>query len=297
MREKPKIIVIVGPTASGKSELAILIAKKFNGEIVSADSRQVYRGMDLGTGKITKKEMQNIKHHLLDVASPKRTFTVMRYVKLAQRVIAKILKRKKLPIVCGGTGFYIQALVDGILLPQVPPNYALRKTLEKKSLAELFKMLQEKDPERALTIEKKNKRRIIRALEIVEALGKVPKLTAKPLYEPLFIGIYKSPEELRSRIKMRLLKRLKKGMIAEVKRLRKDGISWQRLENFGLEYKYIALYLQKKLSYEEMLSGLEAAIWHYAKRQMTWFKRDKRIHWIQSPKEAILLVQKFLTSS
>jgi tRNA dimethylallyltransferase len=319
--EKPKIVVVVGPTASGKSDLAVAIAKKFNGEVVSADSRQVYRGMDIGTGKVpisyepcslrgesTKRKLRGtqhwggvaayykgIPHHLLDVASPRRTFTVHQYVLFARKAIAGIVRRGKLPIVCGGTGFYVRALVDGLAIPEVPPNTKLRARLEKKSAGALFSLLNEKDPARASAIDPRNKRRIIRALEIVHALGKVPNIRMQPPYEPLFIGIRKPPQELRSRIHSRLLDRLDAGMVDEVKTLHdKTGVSWKRLEALGLEYRYIAKYLQQKLSYDEMVRQLELAIWHYAKRQMTWFKKDERIHWIENEQEALRLAKDFL---
>ena len=158
MKQKlPKLIVILGQTATGKSGLAIKLAKKFSGEIISADSRQVYKGMDIGTGKVTKKEMKGVPHYLLGVASPKRYFTVIQYKKLAMRAINKILKKGKLPILCGGTGFYIQAVVDGIVIPEVSPDWKLRKKLEKKSKKELFKILKELDSKRAKTIDKNNK--------------------------------------------------------------------------------------------------------------------------------------------
>lgn len=312
---KPKIIVVVGPTASGKSDLAVLIAKKFNGEIVSADSRQVYRGMDIGTGKVppdriypfarkgkskkkTKPELyiyKNIPHHLLSVASPKRTFTVARYIRLAEKAIRGILDRGKLPVVVGGTGFYIQALVDGITIPEVPPNLKLRRGLERKTTEELFQLLQERDPERAATIERKNKRRLIRAIEITAVLGRVPKLKRAPKYNALFIGIKIPDEELRQKIHARLLARIKLGMISEVKKLReKENVSWKRLESFGLEYRYAARYLQGVFSCEEMVRQLELAIWHYASRQMTWFKKDMRINWIEKQNEALRLVEIFL---
>ncbi|MBU4078319.1 tRNA (adenosine(37)-N6)-dimethylallyltransferase MiaA, partial [Patescibacteria group bacterium] len=164
---KPKIIVVVGPTASGKSDLAVEIAKKYNGEVVSADSRQVYKGMDIGTGKITQKEMQGIKHYLLDVASPKTRFTVAQYQKKANQAIGEIIKKEKLPILCGGTGFYIQSIVDNIAIPKVKPDLKLRKNLEKQSAEELFEQLKKLDSERAKNIDKYNKRRLIRAIEIV----------------------------------------------------------------------------------------------------------------------------------
>ncbi len=291
-----KLIVILGPTASGKSALSVKLAKKFNGEIVSADSRQVYKGMDLGSGKITKKEMGGIPHYLLDVASPKRKFTVAQYQKLALKAINKILKKGKLPILCGGTGFYIQAVIDGIIIPEVKPDWKLRKELELISTEKLFKKLKKLDPNRAKTIDKNNRRRLIRALEIILKTKKpVPLLKKKPLpYPVLMIGIKKGKEELKSLIKKRLLKRLKKGMVEEIKKLHKLGVNWQRLEEFGLEYRFISQYLQGKLSYKEMVEKLQKEIEHFAKRQMTWFKKDKRIHWIKDYKKAEKLVKEFL---
>jgi len=292
-----KLVVVVGPNASGKSNLAVKLAKKFNGEVVSADSRQVYKEMDIGTGKITKKEMQGIPHHLLDVASPKRRFTVAQYQKKAEQAIKKIQKKGKLPILCGGTGFYIQAVVDGLAIPPIKPDWKFRKLLEKKSAEQLFHMLQSLDSKRAANIDRHNKRRLIRAIEIVTKTKKpVPFLTTKQKYDVLTLGIKKSKTELTERIRIRLLKRLEQGMIEEVKKLRKSGLSWKRLESFGLEYKFIAYYLQKKMDYGEMVDGLQKAIENYAKRQMTWFKRDKKIHWIRNKQEqeAERLIRKFL---
>ncbi len=291
-----KLIVILGPTASGKSGLAVKLAKKFNGEIISADSRQVYKGMDIGTGKVTKKEMEGIFHYLLDVVSPKRRFTVFQYRKLAINAINKILKKGKIPVLCGGTGFYIQAVVDGILIPEVPPDWKLRKKLEKKSLKELFFQLKKLDPKRAKKIDKKNLRRLIRALEVIIKTKKpIPALKKKPLpYPVLMLGIKKDFQTLKKLIKGRLLKRLKKGMIAEVKRLKKSGVSWKRLEDFGLEYRWITKFLQKKISFLEMKEELQKDIEHFAKRQMTWFKRDQKIRWVKNYKEAEKLVKKFL---
>lgn len=304
MSRDKKIIVILGPTASGKSDLAVRIAKKFRGEIISADSRQVYKGMDIGTGKITKKEMCGIPHHLLDVASPKRKFTVTQYRKLALLAINKIFKNGKIPIICGGTGFYIQAVIDGLVIPQVKPDWKLREKLGKKTVKELYKILKKLDPRRARTIEKENPRRLIRAIEIVMKTKKpVPLLKMNPLpYPVLIIGIKKSPEELSKLIKKRLLKRLKAGMIEEVKKLHRNGVSWKRLDEFGLEYRWLARYLTdfQNLPYLERFrksrhqEALQKDIEHYAKRQMTWFKRDNRIHWIKNREEAEKLTQKFL---
>jgi tRNA dimethylallyltransferase len=297
---KNNIIVICGPTATGKSDYAVQLAREINGEIISADSRQVYKGLDIGSGKITQKEMRGVPHHLLDVANPKRVFSVARYKKLADQAIQKILKKGKTPIIVGGTGFYIDAVVFDQQFPAVKANPALRKKLEKQSLIELQVQLQLLDPERFEDIDIKNKVRLIRAIEIVAALGKVPKTqpsfakapsspeatnghstAGEEKYEVQWIYLDFPDEVLKQRIHDRLLKRMRKGMVKEVQRLHTEGVAWSRLEALGLEYRFIALYLQKKpfdktqsdLSMNAMLSQLETAIWHYAKRQRTWFKK------------------------
>ena len=280
--EKIKVIVIVGPTASGKSDLAVKIAKQVDGEIISADSRQVYKGMNIGTGKITKKEMSGIKHYLLDVADPKKTFTVIDFVRLAEGAITEIINKDKTPIVVGGTGFYIQALIDGLILPDVPPNNNLRNRLKNKTLEELLLVLEKLDKDRFSNIDKQNPRRIIRAIEIATALGKVPKLKNKTKYEPVFIGIKVEPDLLKEKIHKRLLTRMKMGMLREVSKLHKQGLTWKKMEEFGLEYRYVARFLQNKITRQEMLKQLEKEIVRYAKRQMTWFGKDKRIKWLES---------------
>ena len=293
-----KIIVILGPTASGKSALAVKLAKRFNGEVISADSRQVYRGINIGSGKITKKEMAGIPHHLLDVASPKRRFTVSQYRQLALKAITKIFRKNKLPILCGGTGFYIQAVVDGMVIPEVAPDWQLRRELEKLTTEQLFCRLETLDIHRAQNIDKDNRRRLIRALEIIIKTKKpIPLFKTYPLpYPILFIGIKKTRDELQQLIRKRLLKRLKQGMVKEVERLRQQGLSWKRLEEFGLEYRYVAQYLQKKIIYQAMTEKIQKESEHFAKRQMTWFKRDQRINWIEDTKEAIKLLTNFLYS-
>lgn len=319
----PKIIVIVGPTASGKSDLAIRMAQKFNGEIISADSRQVYRGMDIGTGKVSKKEQRLVRHHLLDVANPKKIFTVAQFKKLGQRAINDISKRNKLPIIVGGTGQYIDTLIYNFALPEVPPNYKLRAKLsrfasrgarlanrgssiyyqnykiilnksgEKTEVDILFALLQKLDPQRAKNIDAKNPRRLIRAIEIVTATGKpVGPINKQPLYHILWLGL--NPKNLNQRITARLSARIKQGMIAEVKKLRANGISWQRLYDFGLEYRWVGEYLQKKITKEKMISGLNRAIRQYSKRQMTWFKRNKETYWLKNKTEAMRLGRDFL---
>jgi tRNA dimethylallyltransferase len=291
-KNKTKIIVILGQTAVGKSDLAVKLAKKFNGEIISADSRQIYKGLNIGSGKITKKEMQNVPHHLLDVANPTRQFSVARYKKLADKKILEIHKTRlgkrslkfnnKIPIIVGGTGFYIQAIVDGLVLPKVRPNSTLRKELEKKPVKELFEILKKLDKTRAKEIEKDNPRRLIRAIEIAKALGKVPKLKTNPRYETLQIGLKLSDTVLKRNIHNRLLARMRKGMVAEAERLHSQELSSKRMEALGLEYKYLALFLQNKISKQEMLENIETASWQFAKRQMRWFKRDSRIKWFKS---------------
>ncbi|MDD2696883.1 MAG: tRNA (adenosine(37)-N6)-dimethylallyltransferase MiaA [Candidatus Pacebacteria bacterium] len=296
---KKKLIAVLGPTASGKSALAVKLAKKFNGEVISADSRQIYKRMNLGTGKITKREMKGVPHYLLDVASPKNKFTVVQYRKLAIQAINKIFKKGKVPIICGGTGFYIQAVIDGIMIPEVKPDWKLRKELELIATKNLFNKLKKLDPERTKNIDKNNRRRLIRALEILIKTKKpVPPFKKQPLpYPVLIIGIKKSKEELKELIRKRLLKRFRQGMIDEIKKLRKSGVSWKRLEEFGLEYRYIAQYLQKKLNYGEMIEKLQKETEHFAKRQITWFKRDERIHWIKKQPQAEELVKEFLKST
>jgi tRNA dimethylallyltransferase len=274
-----KILVIIGPTSSGKTSLSIKLAKKFNGEIISADSRQVFKGMDLGTGKVTKKEMQGIKHYLLDVVSPKSRFSAAQYIRLGRRAIKKIQKKGKLPIICGGTGFYIDALIYG--LPKtVAPDWKLRAKLEKLSNTELFDKLKRIDPARAKVIDRNNRRRLIRSLEIVLKTGKpIPMFNKVAKYDILKIGVKRFKSDLRILIHKRLLERFKQGMIKEIERLHKQGVSWKKLDDFGLEYRFISRYLRSIVSEEEMYKQLETAINQYAKRQMTWFKRDKEIIW------------------
>lgn len=295
-----KLIVIVGPTSSGKSELAVKLALRFQGEIISADSRQVYTGMDLGTGKITKEEMRDVPHHLLDVVSPSQKFSVTEYRKLALNAIGEIRQREHLPFLVGGSPFYIYAVTDGLQFPEVPPDEELREELNKLSAEELSVRLEKQDPERAKTIEQKNKRRLIRALEIVGVTGKpVPALKKDPLpYPVLFLGIRRAPEELLERIQRRLEARLELGMVKEVEQLHNPpaggGLSWERLEEFGLEYRYIAQYLQQKISHEEMKEKILKESLDFARRQMLWFKKDERIQWIETEEEAMDAFKKIL---
>ncbi len=292
MKGKPKIIVIVGPTASGKSGLAIRLAQKFNGEIISADSRQVYRGMNIGTGKVSTRELRLIPHHLINVISPKKEFTAADFKSRANRAIADISVRGKLPIIVGGTGFYIDALVYDLSLPDVPPDKRLRAKLEKQTAEQLFAQLKKLDLRRARTIDRHNKHRLIRALEIIRTIGRVPEISKNSDFDVLWIGL--NPKDLERRIRIRLDQRLRQGMIREVQKLHKSGISYKRFHDFGLEYRWISEYLKGKLSKTEMKNGLGTAIRQYSKRQMTWFKRNKDIRWIKNLTEATRLGRAFL---
>lgn len=274
---KIKLVVIVGPTAVGKSDYAVKYAKKHNGEVISADSRQVYAGLDIGTGKITKKEMKGVRHHLLDVADPKKQFTVGKFKELAEKAIKDISSRGKLPIICGGTGFYIDAVVKNIEYPDVPPHKSLRKKLALQTPDELFRHLRKLDSAFALSLnnsEKNNPHRLIRSIEIATALGKVPPLQKRALpYSVTWIKLTAPKEELQKRINIRLLKRIKQGMIKEVENLHKNGLPWKRMEALGLEYRFISRYLRGLISKKEMIKLLQTEIWHYAKRQLLWFKK------------------------
>ena len=271
---KQKVIVILGQSATGKSILAVKIAKKINGEIISADSRQVYKNLNIGAGKISKEEMRGIKHYLIDVINPKYKFTVIKYKKLAEEKIKEIMQRNKVPIICGGTGFYIDAITKGVIFPKVPPNIKLRKKLLQKSATALFYKLEKLDPRRAKNIDKNNKVRLIRAIEIAKTLGKVPKITeVKPMYEFLKIGLYLLAPKLKKRIEKRVKKMFQNGLLKEIKKLKKAGISDKRLREFGFEY--------DKPTPEKVI----AETLKYAKRQMTWFKRDKEIKWFDASKK------------
>jgi tRNA dimethylallyltransferase len=278
---KNKIVIVCGPTASGKSDLAVQIAKKYNGKVISADSRQVYTGLDIATGKITTKEMKGVPHHCLDIVNPKKSFSVADFQKKATSAIKSILEKGKLPIICGGTGFYIDAVVDGIILPEVKTNPKLRNKLEKYSTEKLLHILKKMDQKRYDNIDQNNRVRIIRSIEIAKILGKVPKIKKKSLYTPLIIGLDTEDELLKEKILKRIHKRMKAGMVTEAKRLHKEGVSWKRMRKLGLEYGLLADLLQKKISREQFIERLAFDIWHYVKRQRTWFKKDDRVVWFK----------------
>jgi len=297
MSFKPEIIVIVGPTASGKSDLGVEIALANNGEIISADSRQVYAGLDIGSGKITEEEMKGVPHHMLDMSDPMDKYSVSDFKFEAGLALADIIKKEKLPIIVGGTFYYIDALVYDIDFPEVPPNEPLRKELEEKSLEDLLTILDEKDPERGKTVDRDNKRRVIRALEIIDALVVVPPNTKESPYDVLWIGI-DTDDKLRERIEKRLHTRMSGGMVEEVKGLLLSGVTDKRLEELGLEYRYIARFLRGDITKEEMEKEIINKSWQYSRRQLTWLRGNKNINWFKlEDKDKIFeLVGQFLKS-
>ncbi len=284
---KCDFVTILGPTASGKTTFAAALARQLDAEIISADSRQVYRGMDLGTGKDLADydvEGQHIPYHLIDIADAGYKYNVFEYQRDFLRAYNDIRERGKTPILCGGTGLYIESVLKGYRLLPVPENPDLRKALEGKSLDELTRIL---GTYKKLhnTTDVDSAKRAIRAIEIEEYYAKVPVTEREfPQFRSVVIGIDIDRQLRREKISRRLRQRLDEGMIDEVKGLLDRGIAAEDLIYYGLEYKYLTLYLTGRMSYEEMYGGLETAIHQFAKRQMTWFRgmerRGTTIHWM-----------------
>jgi len=282
MDTKPKVIVVVGPTASGKSDFAVDLALSkskglapyIDGEIISADSRQIYKCFDLGTGKITKEEMKGVPHYMIDTAEVGDVFSVAEYKKLATPILKDIFSRWKTPIICGGTGQYIDSLIFKQELPKVEPNIKLRNELEKKTTAELYKELKKKDSRRAENIDKNNRVRIIRALEIIDSLGKVPEQPLPKLkYETKIYLLNPSREILRERIQKRLIKRLEVGMLEEGEKISKLNLSDTQIKKLGLEYYSMNRYWKGEINIAEMMEEIITKSMQYAKRQQTWNKK------------------------
>lgn len=292
-----RVIVILGPTASGKSALAVSLAKKFNGEVISADSRQIYRGLEIGSGAITKKEMRGIPHHLLAVASPIRAFTTAQFVRRARRAITEIAARKHIPIITGGTAFWIDALVHDLSLPAVKPDFALRRRLGKKSPARLLVMLKKLDPRRAAEIEQKNPRRLIRAIEIARTLGHVPRLKRRSAYNALWIGL--KPSDTRSQkiwkhaMEQRVRAIIRAGLIQETKILLRRGVSKKRIREFGFEYAAALDVISRATPRSELEPRIIRDTARYRRRQMRWWRRNHDIHWISAPTKAESLARTF----
>lgn len=305
-----KIVALVGTTASGKTKLGVDLAYRFNGEIVSADSRQVYREMDVGTGKDLKDysvrtwwgRTVNIPYHMIDVAEPGEDFDLARFQQGAYEAIEDILSRGKLPVVVGGTGLYAQATVEGYRLSSASKDESWRREAEQLTAEEVFARIKEQYPDFAARInasDRSNKVRLIRYGEILQQQGEEA-FSAEPFYDSLVLGVTLPRQDLKTKIYNRLKERLEQeGMIQEVRDLvNKKGISWQRLDKFGLEYRWVAYYLQDKISYQEMEDNLYRNIVSFAKKQLTWLRRWERqgrqIQWIKDRRQARRLVKNFL---
>lgn len=278
METRPKLIVIAGTNASGKSGLGVRLAARYSGEIVSADSRQVFRGLDLGSGKIAPEEKQGVPHHLLDVCEPGDFFSMHDFQRLAYEAIDGILARGRLPFLVGGTGLYIASVTDGYVMSDAAPDLAYREYLETFETPKLYEMLVAAVPD--VQVEPKNRNRVMRLLEKLHA-GDDHIPHNRPRYDCLKLGVTWEREVLKRRIDERLQRRLDAGMIEEVQGLIDGGVPLEFLMKLGLEYRFIAQYLTGEIPRrEDMVEQLSNAIKKFAKRQMTWFRRDKDILWL-----------------
>ena len=290
-----KLIVIVGPTASGKSKMAMQLAKKFSGEIISADSRTIYKEMNIGTAK----PLQNkIPHYLIDIIKPDQQFNAALFKRRALKIIKEIQERGKIPFLVGGTGLYISSIVDNLKIPKVKPNYRLRKKLEKLPKEILWQKLLKLDKNAGLVVDKNNPRRIIRAIEICQTTKKSlteQRVKGKPLFEILQIGLKIPFKTLHQRINKRVEQMFKQGLVKEVEALaKKYGENAPGLN--CIDYKEIISALKKKISFEEAKELIKRNTRHYAKRQWQWFKRDKRVIWLKNIKQAKKITKSFLKS-
>ncbi len=289
-------------TASGKSGLGIALALRFHGEIVSADSRQVYRGLDIGTAKVTPQEQALVPHHLLDVVDLQDTFTVSQFQQQAFVAINDIVARDRQPLLVGGSPHYIQAVVDNLAIPAIPPQPSLRAELEARPLSELLAQLEQIDPESYATIDHRNPRRVIRALEVTLTSGRpfsAQRKTGEPLYQSLMLGTSWPRDILYRRIDSRVDERMRQGMVEEVRQMLAQGISPERLDALGLEYRYITRLLRGEFPSEQaMVERLKFAIHDFTRRQLTWFRKDPRIVWLEGAdvETAVRIVEQFLAS-
>ena len=288
----PKLIVIEGTNASGKSALGVALAARFNGEIISADSRQVYERLDLGSGKIMPEEMAGVPHHLLNVVKPGEFFSMADFQRLSYQAIDGILARGSVPFLVGGTGLYVDAVADGYNLSENATDLSLRAELETYDTPALYEMLKEKEPD--TEIDPKNRHRVMRMLEKL-ASGDAQPTGKTPRYTLLKLGVTWPREILKQRIDERLEMRLQAGMVDEVKAMLDDGISEEFLVKLGLEYKYLTWYLTGKMGYEQMKEELGNAIKKFAKRQMTWFHRDSRIVWLDMAADPVAQGEKLIS--
>ncbi len=303
----PKVLFVVGPTSSGKTDLAVKIAKEFKGEIINADARQIYKQVDIGTGKPKGRRgeyrkygafmYKGVPHYLMDFLPPTEIYSAAEWREAALKAIKGIVRRGHLPIVVGGTGLYITAIVDNLKFPNVEPQPALRAAYEKKDLDDLVSLLLLIDPGAGTIVDLKNKRRVIRALEVITFTGeKFSELRKKgnPLIDAYEIGIERTPEELNARIEKAVEEMVENGLVHEVRELMKQGVPGNAPALTSLGYREFMEYFKGKLTLEEAVKRLKKLTRDYAKRQRTWFKRDTGIHWVKSDGEAMKLVRKWL---
>ncbi|MAF20789.1 MAG: tRNA (adenosine(37)-N6)-dimethylallyltransferase MiaA [Parcubacteria group bacterium] len=291
-----KLIVILGPTGSGKSDLAIKLAKQFNGQIISADSRQIYQEMDIGTAKVTEKQMQGIKHYLIDIVKPDQEFTLAQFKDKAIKTIKQIQLNNQLPFLVGGTGLYIQSIVDNLQIPEVKPDKKLRNQLERKTNQQLYNQLKKLDPQSLKVIDINNKRRMVRALEVC-LITKKPfsqqKQKGPALFNLLQIGIKLDQKNFEQKVAKRIEQMIKTGLVEEVRKLiKKYDTGPHSLDSIG--YQEIIDYLEDKISLEQAKQLIKLHTLQYARRQMTWFKRDKTIKWIKTYSQAVKLIKEFI---
>jgi tRNA dimethylallyltransferase len=298
--ERSKAIAVIGTNASGKSAAAVSLAGFFDGEVISADSRQVYKGLDIGTGKISLEEMRHVPHHMLDLVDLGGRFSVADFQAHAYLVMDQIISRGKVPFIAGGTGLYVRAVVEGYELVDAAPDFTLRENLERLSDSELHSLLRQHAQEAADTIDVRNRRRIIRAIEIFEkGVTYKTEHRNKPRYRFLQLGITWPREVLRQRIESRLRRRLDAGMIEEVQNVIGSGVSLDWLYGLGLEYRYVGRFLQGEYENEdELFRELSTAIYRFAMRQLAWFRRDSSIIWLDTTgdylSQARTLIEEFL---
>lgn len=286
------IVVILGPTASGKTSLGIRLAKRFGGVVISADSRQVYRGYDLGSGKVTKREMRGVPHFLIDIASPKRQYSAADFANDFHRTLKRVPVETPIFLV-GGSPFYIDAALHPERLAGVKPDPVLRRRLAQHTLPQLLARLKRRDPKRYSAIDRHNRRRVERALEI-SLSPTPPSVTPRHSLRILQIGILVPRKILYAKIDDRVDSRLRQGMLYEIASLHTQGIAWKRLEALGLEARFISMIHQKKMSRGVATERLKGAIHAFARRQLTWWRRDRSIRWITKPQQAEQFVRRFL---
>lgn len=286
---KPKILCVVGPTASGKTDYAVELALKCGGEVVSCDSMQIYKHMDIGTAKPTADEMKGVKHHMIDIIEPNESFSVARFSEMARECIDDILLRGKMPVLCGGTGLYFDSTINNINFIQMDTDEEYRKYLESAAKEfgneYVYKILKRVDEESAESIHPNNLKRVIRALEIYKTTGKKKseldkEQLSEPLYEPEITGLMRDREVLSDRINKRVDIMMEKGLVEEVSELIKMGIDTEATSMQAIGYKEIIEYLDGKTSLSDAVDKIKRESRRYAKRQLTWFKRNEKIHWI-----------------